>query len=1280
MASSSTQKPSSSSAPTGEFNFDVFLSFRGKDTRNKFTDRLFEKLNGMGINTFRDDKLQRGEEIAQELLGSIEGSRFSIIVFSKNYADSKWCLDELAKIMECRKKMDQIVLPVFYHVDPSDVRKQKGSFGEAFANHEINVDEEKVKRWKAAMTEAGSLSGWHVIKDKEYESKPIEEIINHILKRLNPKFLPIKEHMVGMDVHLEELKSLLKMQLDDVRMVGIYGIGGIGKTTIAKMVYNDILCQFNGASFLEGVKNRSKCYSDQLQLLQELLHGIMEGGHLKLESINDGMNMIKGRLGSKKVLVVFDDVDDLDEVQRLVRSYEWFGPGSRIIITTRDKHLLDEYGVDAYEAKVLQDKEAIELFSWHAFKVQNIREDYVEMSNCMIKYAQGLPLALEVLGSSLYNKTKDEWKSAIKKLKDNPNRKINDVLKISLDGLDDSLREVFLDIACFFEGKAKDFILRILDDCAEYDIGVLRDRCLITISYKRVQMHDLIQQMGWAIVREKHPKDPSKWSRLWNPDDIHKALSAQEGMEQVEAISYDLSRSKEMQVNKQVFESMKKLRFLELHCGGYHGSMTKTYKVFLPKDFKFPSQELRYLYWEGYPLQTLPSNFNGENLVELHMRNSTIKQLWKGPKVLGKLKIIDLSGSRLLTKMPELSSMPNLEKLNLTFCERLKKFPGIRRNMGRLKSLHLRRSGIQEIPSSIEYLPALEVLLLDGCRNFDKFQDNFGNLRHLRFIHAKKADIKELPEIHVMKRLKHLSLSGTGIKELPNAFGCLEALKFLDLSYSNFEEFPEIQNMGSLRELFLNETAIKELPCSIGHLTELRHLNLENCKNLRSLPNSICGLKSLAFLDLNGCSNLVAFPEIKEDMEYLKELLLSKTPITELPPSIEHLKGLQQLKLKNCEKLVTLPNSIGNLTHLHSLCVRNCSKLHNLPDNLRSLQCCLETLDLAGCNLMEGAIPSDLWCLSSLTFLDVSESPIPCIPTNIIQLSNLRTLRMNHCQMLEEIPELPSRLEFLEARGCPHLGTLSTPSSPLWSSLLNLFKSRTQSCEYEIDSNSLWYFHVPKVVIPGSGGIPGWISHRSMGRQAIIELPKNRYEDNNFLGFAVFFHHVPLADFRWHSRFLQFELRISHDDQSERVIKIMSYFQLQTCRSYFFFKGTCYDNVSTSDPPLCVTYLPKFAIPSEHRYAKRRKRIDVNEVKICGIHLIYSKNNHQQNQSHGPEAMKIHIRKDQDISCDFQASPYGFYLTTRKYVVLQEIRKEGPSGSGCSIYYSADEGDPTVDC
>lgn len=355
-----------------------------------------------------------------------------------------------------------------------------------------------------------------------YESKLIKEIIDHIVKRLNPKLLPVEEHIVGMDFRLKELKSLLNVHLDDIRMVGIYGPSGIGKTTMAKMVYNDILCQFNGGIFLEDVKSRSR-----FQLLQDLLRGILVGENVELNNINDGINKIKGRLGSKKVFVVIDDVDDSEQVKSLVKSCKWFGLGSRIILTTRYKHLLDVYGVDeSYEAKVLCNEDAIQLFSWHAFKQNTPKEDYVDMSNLMVNYVQGLPLAIKVLGSFLYGMTIDEWKSTLGKLT-KEDQEIYNVLKICYDGLDDNEKEILLDIACFFKGEDKDFVLRILKSCdfyAEIGVRVLCDRCLISISNNRISMHDLIQQMGWIVVREKSPEDPSKWSRLWDPDNIRHAF------------------------------------------------------------------------------------------------------------------------------------------------------------------------------------------------------------------------------------------------------------------------------------------------------------------------------------------------------------------------------------------------------------------------------------------------------------------------------------------------------------------------------------------------------------------------------------------------------------------------------------------------------------------------------------------------------------------------------------------------------------------------------------
>ena len=168
MASMSAERalsPSSFSSFTPRWKYDVFLSFRGKDTRNNFTDHLYFALKQKGIFTFRDDeKLERGKSISPELSKAIEESRFAIVIFSRNYAFSTWCLDELAKVIGCVKETGMTVLPIFYNVDPSDIRKQIGTFAQAFAEHEERFVEniKKVQKWRDALREAGNLSGWHL--------------------------------------------------------------------------------------------------------------------------------------------------------------------------------------------------------------------------------------------------------------------------------------------------------------------------------------------------------------------------------------------------------------------------------------------------------------------------------------------------------------------------------------------------------------------------------------------------------------------------------------------------------------------------------------------------------------------------------------------------------------------------------------------------------------------------------------------------------------------------------------------------------------------------------------------------------------------------------------------------------------------------------------------------------------------------------------------------------------------------------------------------------------
>ena len=154
---------SSSSSKTYQFNFkhDVFLSFRGEDTRYNFTSHLHKALRVKQIETYIDEKLNRGDEISPSLLKAIEESKITVIIFSKDYASSGWCLEELVKILECKKSSEQIVIPVFYNINPTDVRHQTGTYGNAFTKHEERFKKilGQVQIWKDALKEAADLSG-----------------------------------------------------------------------------------------------------------------------------------------------------------------------------------------------------------------------------------------------------------------------------------------------------------------------------------------------------------------------------------------------------------------------------------------------------------------------------------------------------------------------------------------------------------------------------------------------------------------------------------------------------------------------------------------------------------------------------------------------------------------------------------------------------------------------------------------------------------------------------------------------------------------------------------------------------------------------------------------------------------------------------------------------------------------------------------------------------------------------------------------------------------------
>ncbi|XP_024164932.1 disease resistance protein RUN1 isoform X3 [Rosa chinensis] len=767
-------------------------------------------------------------------------------------------------------KAGETVLPIFYDVDPSDIRKQTGSFGEAFANYEerFRDDKEKVQRWRHALTEVASFSGWN---SKEwYESKLIRDIVEVIWTKLQPTSFSYAENLVGIYSRLQQVKFLLDVGVEDVRFIGIWGMGGIGKTTMVRVVYEKIAREFEFSFLLTDVRNSSE-KSGLLNLQKQLLSGIWSK-NVDISDLHEGATIIRRLLGHKKVLLILDDVNHSSHLKYLAGNREWFGSGSRVLITSRNEHLLIEHGVERrLKVEEFNDEDSLQLFSWKAFKRDHPEEDFLDLSKSVISYAKGLPLALEVLGSFFHGRDLSEWKSGLRKLGRVCNLEIFDILKTSYDDLDSEEKKIFLDIACFFNGQDKDRVTEVLNSCdvsAIIGIKVLMERSLLTISHGRLRMHDLLQKMGREIVRRESPNEPSRCSRLWLLEDIKHILTNNSGTEAIEGIFVDSTDSEvKVDVNRKSFSMMNKLRYLKINNGN------------LPKGLEYLPNSLLILDWTRYPLKSLPSHFNPQKLLELSLCHSCIKHFRMGTEPLYNLKTIDLSHSLDLVRTPNFKGMPYLEILCLEGCIRLYEVDPTIEVLERLTVLNLKDcKHLVCLPSSIGGLKSLKVLNLSGCSKLDNLPGELGHVACL----------------------EKLDVSGSGIREVPSFIGLLKNLKELFLAGFKAQSPKSWNMMFNPFELLRKRSHIPtrlSLPC-------------------------LFSLHSLAKLDLSDCN---LFDEaISSDfgcLASLRILKLSKNQFVRLPESISQLPRLESLQLDLCSKLRTLPELPSHVWVYASNCI-----------------------------------------------------------------------------------------------------------------------------------------------------------------------------------------------------------------------------------------------------------------------------------------------------------------------------------------------------------------------
>ncbi|KAJ9558661.1 hypothetical protein OSB04_013275 [Centaurea solstitialis] len=945
-----SQGSSFSSSPHSH-KYDIFLSFRGLDTRLSFIDHLHKALLNANITTFLDDEeIEIGLHLKPELESAIKASRASIIVLSQDYASSTWCLNELVLILEQRRTSGHIVIPIFYHVEPTNIRKQQSRFGDAMAKHkermenETSVEEKsqlarKIEMWKQALAEVAGIKGENA-KGRQ-ETKFIEEIVTDIYQRLGLPLRSTLPLLYGMEYSIRVITSWLKdRSLHMADILTIYGLGGIGKTTLARYIHGLHCRSFNRSSFIEGVSEKcDQQVNGLLDLQKQLCNDILQTSPIQVRDVYMYTSIIENALAHQKVFIVLDDINSVEQLNALLGN-KGFHRGSKIIITTKHVSLVDMYSptdliVQPQHKKhplgSLDEKASLQLLSYYAFKENGPKEGFEEVSKKLMTYCEGHPLALQVMGQSLYKRDVAEWEECVEGLKEETDSRIQKALQMSFDSLpSNNDKELFKHIACFLVGKDRVFAEIVLKACGIRTHGItnLIDRCLLTIGrMNELKMHQLLQEMGRDVVRQESPDKPWKRSRLWCHEESFKVLEQNKGSGKLKGLVLDMGMLEKEEIcgsfelKTDALSKMDNLMLLHLNYVQLNGS----YK-------NFP-RNLRWLCMHGFPLKSIPSDLPMENLVALDMsycnfesfdmscsnqqrlrkRQKLSRTCSKDKRLLRSLKVLNLSFCKQLRNLAGFSSFPALERLILANC-----------------------IGLTEVCESIEQCDELVLIDLSYCNEFRKILRTIGKLKKVETLLLEGCNISEVPfEMRDMDLPEMLKDDNIGINSQTSSLAIVEVIPPIPKVFRSFmislpcsltclslkdnhlsdKSFPmDFSSLSMLKELYLDGNSIVSLPNCVRTLPRLEKLSMERCRMLRTFEHPPRTLKHLIFSTWHSLQRVVFDREMSPltfhmspywsiNSCYAIEGMLSVVAMVHVEEEVLHSLGWTNLELKK-EQLV----------------------------------------------------------------------------------------------------------------------------------------------------------------------------------------------------------------------------------------------------------------------------------------------------------------------------------------------------------------------------------------